>query len=305
MSTGARAPELLVFMKENKEVKISYWAAHFTTIVSVTLVLVLVALIAVIWIGADTETRRLKERLELSVVMADTVPDAGAAALAREIAGKPYAASVKVVTSEEALRNWTRDTGEDLQKLFGVNPLSPEVSFSVKADYASAANLAAIRASLEKAPGVESVDAPDAAMVDAMNDNIGRLTVVLAVVAAVMLLISFVLINNTVHLSIYSRRFSIHTMQLVGATDGFIRRPVVVNNMLCGLIAGLLASALIAVAFVAAGEAGYMDVVSRVGWEMVGVVSAAIVVLGMAMCALAAWMASSRYLHKKYDELFR
>ena len=245
MSTGARAPALLVFMKENKEVKISYWAAHFTTIVSVTLVLVLVALIAVIWIGADTETRRLKERLELSVVMADTVPDAGAAALAREIAGKPYAASVKVVTSEEALRNWTRDTGEDLQKLFGVNPLSPEVSFSVSsAEYAL--------------DGVESVDAPDAAMVDAMNDNIGRLTVVLAVVAAVMLLISFVLINNTVHLSIYSRRFSIHTMQLVGATDGFIRRPVVVNNMLCGLIAGLLASTLIAVAFVAAGEVTWM-----------------------------------------------
>jgi cell division transport system permease protein len=292
-------------MKENKEVKISYWAAHFTTIVSVSLVLLLVALISLIWIGADTETRRLKERLELTVIMADSIPDSSAAKLAEQIAAKPYTASAKVVTKAEALKNWTAETGEDLEQLFGVNPLSPEVNFTVKAEYASTANLTQIKSNIERMPGVESVDAPEAAMVDSMNGNITRLTVVLAAIAVIMLIISFVLINNTVHLTIYSRRFSIHTMQLVGATDGFIRRPVIVNNMLSGLVAGIVAMAIVAICIVAAKETGYVDIISYVGWNMFGVIAGAIVLLGMAMCSLAAWIAASRYLHKKYDELFR
>jgi cell division transport system permease protein len=294
-----------MLMKENKEVKISYWAAHFTTIVSVALVLLLVALISLIWMCADTETRRLKERLELTVIMADSIPDASAAALAEQIAAKPYTAQAKVVTKAEALKNWTAETGEDLEQLFGVNPLSPEVNFTVKAEYASTANLAQIKSNIERMPGVESVDAPEAAMVDAMNGNIARLTVVLAAIAVIMLIISFVLINNTVHLTIYSRRFSIHTMQLVGATDGFIRRPVIVNNMLSGLVAGVVAMALVAIGIVTAKETGYVDIISYVGWDMFGVIAAAVILLGMAMCSLAAWIASSRYLHKKYDELFR
>jgi cell division transport system permease protein len=138
-----------------------------------------------------------------------------------------------------------------------------------------------------------------------MNGNIARLTVVLAAIAVIMLIISFVLINNTVHLTIYSRRFSIHTMQLVGATDGFIRRPVIVNNMLSGLVAGVVAMALVAIGIVTAKETGYVDIISYVGWDMFGVIAAAVILLGMAMCSLAAWIASSRYLHKKYDELFR
>lgn len=292
-------------MKENKEVKISYWAAHFTTIVSVSLVLVLVALIALIWIGADTETRKLKEKLELSVVMNDSISDATARQLAEEIAAKPYARNVELVTRQQALDNWTRDTGEDLQQLFGVNPLSPEVNFSIKSEYASASNIEAISRSLSKVAGVAGVDVPDADMVTAMNDNIGRLTLILGVVAAIMILISFVLINNTVHLTIYSRRFSIHTMQLVGATNGFIRRPVVLNNMLSGLIAGLFASAILSLALVAAKESGYADIADFISWPVYGIVAGGIALLGMLLCAIASWIASSRYLHKKYDELFK
>ena len=94
-------------MKENKEVKISYWAAHLTTIVSVTLVLLIVGVIAMAGIGARSETQRLKEQLELSVIMADTVADASAAQIADRIKSEPYAHSVKVITKAQALDNWT------------------------------------------------------------------------------------------------------------------------------------------------------------------------------------------------------
>lgn len=292
-------------MKQNKEVKISYWAHHLTTIVSVTLVLVIIGIIALITISAASETRRLRERLEVSVVMADSVSDAGAAALAKEIAKSPYALSVGVVTRQAALQNWKNDTGEDLEELFGVNPLSPEVTFTVKADYASEAELAKIGTQLRAKPGVEGVALPDSEMVENMNRNIERFAAILGVVAIVMIIISFVLINNTVHLAVYARRFTIHTMQLVGATNGFIRRPFIMNNMLSGLIAGLAASGIIAIAIAAAPESGFLDIGEYLGWEIYGIVAGCLILCGILLCGAAASIATTRYLRQDYNELFR
>lgn len=292
-------------MKTNKEVKISYWAHHLTTLISVTLVLVLMGIISMIWISADRETRRLRERIELSVIMRDSVPEETVRTLAGEIGKSSYAREVRVITKEEALRNWTADTGEDLQELFGVNPLSEEITFGVAADYASAPRIASIKRKLEGNPAVESVSAPDSDMIDSMNRNISRMTVVLGAVAGIMLLISFVLINNTVHLTIYSRRFTIHTMKLVGATPGFIRRPVILDNMLAGALAGVAASALLASVMAFSAEAGLPDIASYVGWEAFGIVCAALVCAGTLLCCIASWIAAGIYLRKDYDQLFR
>lgn len=292
-------------MKEEKEAKISYWAAHFTTIVSVTLVLVIVGLIAMMSIGAANETRRLREQLEVNVVMGDSESDAAADSLAAVVRTRPYAKDVRVITRAEALKNWKKDTGEDLEALFGVNPLSPEVSFTVKSDYASPAELEKIHSSLSGEPGVEAVALPEARFVDSMNSNITRLFWILGGIAAVMILISFVLINNTVHLTIYSRRFTIHTMQLVGATDGFIRRPFVLNNMLSGFIAALIADGLMACALAFAPGAGFSDITAVISWVDFAMVAGMLMLLGAVLCALAAMIATSRYLHKDYDELFR
>lgn len=293
-------------MKNNeKEVKISFWASHITTIVSVTLVLLLAGIISMIWISARTESRRLQERLEINVILADSISDARGERFAEELRAKPYAGSVRFVSRSEALKLWTEDTGENLEDMFGVNPLSPEVSFTIKADYAAPETIAKIKRSLEKQPGVENVASPEDEMVKAMNENIGRLTLILGIVGLVMLVISFVLINNTVHLSIYSRRFTIHTMQLVGATNGFIRRPIVFNNMLCGLISGILASGIMALSLWGARNGGLEDIADYVSWEMYAYIAAGMTIAGIILCALAAWMAASKYLRKDYDDLFR
>lgn len=292
-------------MKGIKEVKLSYWAHHLTTIISVTLVLLLMGLIALVWISADTETRRLKERIELSVIMSDSIPAGTAEALKKEIGSRPYAQNVRLISKQEALDNWTRDTGENLEELFGVNPLSEEISFGVKADYASPSELEKIQKELLSRQGVEEVSVPDARMIERMNENISRLTLILGIVAGIMLLISFVLINNTVHLTIYSRRFSIHTMQLVGATDSFIRKPVILENMLAGLIAGIAASALIALAIVGTKGAGITDLTSYVSWESYALVAAGLVAAGVLLCGLASWCSADVYLRKDYDQLFK
>lgn len=292
-------------MKENKEVRISFLGAHFTTIVSVTLVLIIVGLIALICIGARNETRHLKERVELNVVMTDSVSDADAEAFCSRFRRLPYVRTAHVVTRSEAQDNWARDTGEDLEATFGVNILSPEVAFTLREPYASPDSVKAITGRISRMPGVEGVAAPDAAMLHGMNENLERLLIMLGIVGAAMLVISFVLINNTVHLTVYSRRFTIHTMQLVGATDGFISRPVVMSNALCGVVAGLLATILLGAAMAFAPYAGISDITSIINWETSGIIAGGIILLGMLLCSLTAWIATAKYLRKDYDELFR
>jgi len=292
-------------MKENKEVKISYLTAHLTTIVSVTLVLLIIGIIAFISIGTAGETRRIRQQVELTAVMADSVSDVDASALAKKLRTEPFINTVTFVSRQQAVDNWKKDTGEDLEALFGVNILSPEISFTLKADYSSPATMADIQKKVAAMPGVETVATPDVKMLETMHSNIERLTLVLGVIALVMLAISIVLINNTIHLSIYSRRFTIHTMQLVGATNGFIRRPFVVNNMLSGMVAGLIAAGILAGVIVLASNSGFEDLQSWLTWPVFGCVSAGIVLLGMLVCAVAAWAASNRFLRKEYGELFK
>lgn len=291
-------------MKQQKEVRISYWAAHLTTIVSVTLVLLIVGLIALGSIAADTESRRLREKIELSVVMADSVSNQQAAALGKEISAKPYALDVRVISKEQAMKLWEAETGENLEATFGVNPLSPEISFNVKADYAAPDKINAIKRELASVRGVETVSTPDTEMIETMNRNLGKLTLILSAIGIVMLIISFVLINNTVHLTVYSRRFSIHTMQLVGATNGFIRRPFVRRNAMSGLISGLLASAVIVALVYFSPQMGLGMLQTVVGWTMIGWLCCTLVALGILICALAAMLATTKYLRKEYDELF-
>ncbi len=292
-------------MKENKEVKISYLTAHLTTIVSVTLVLLIIGIIAMISIGASGETNKLRRQVEVTLVMADSVSDATAQNVARNLKTEKGVNTVKLITSAQAVENWKADTGEDLVELFGVNILSPEITFTLQPAYASADSIKMMETRMKKIPGVEMVAGPDVKMLDSMNANIEKLSLILGAIAIVMLVISLVLINNTIHLTIYSRRFTIHTMQLVGATNSFIRRPFLLNNMLSGLIAGLLAAAIIATVLAFAPKAGFDDISIWMSWEMFGFVAGGMVFLGVVVCGAASWLASTRFLRKDYGDLFK
>lgn len=292
-------------MKEEKEFKISYLAAHATTIISVTLMLLLAGIIAMISVGAERETRRLRESVELSVIMQDAVTDSAANVTLSDISRLPYVREPRLITRQQALEQWKADTGEDLEEVFGVNPLSPEIDFTLPENYSNPDSIKAIVAHISAMNGVEEVAPPDAEMVDAMNHNIEAMSVVLGVIAIVMLIISFILINNTVRLTIYSRRFTIHTMQLVGATGGFISRPVVLGNMAAGAIAGLIASGIIAVALAAAPKYAGVDFGEFIGWPDYAVIAGSLTIGGALICAIAAWFATRRYLNKDYSELFK
>ena len=293
-----------VKMKQ-KDTKISYFAAHITTIVSVTLVLIIVGVIAMISVCGAGVGRQVKEQIEISAIMKDSVANEQALALCEQLKSQSYVNTIDFISKEEAMQNWTRDTGENLEEIFGVNPLSPEISMTLKAEYTHADSISRIVSTLETNPLVEGVARQNSEEVVSTIDNIENLSIILAIIALALIVISFVLINNTVHLSIYSRRFTIHTMQLVGATNGFIRRPFIVGNMLSGVIAAVLASAILAsvVQYIVSYE--FPQLTQYMSWGNVGIIIIGLFLFGAAICSVAAWAATTKYLRRDYDQLFK
>lgn len=292
-------------MKPQNEVKISNWAAHTTTGVSITLALLTLGLIAMIWIAATSESRRMMEKIEISVVMADSIGDDRAKSVCASIEKTDFAQNVRLITRQQALENWKEATGEDLLNVFGVNPLSPEIAFTVAANYSSVKGIASIKKSVSAISGVAEVGTPDSRMIETMNANIRRLTLGFTVLAIIMLIISFVLISNTVRLSIYSKRFTIHTMQLVGATDGFIRRPFILVNAMVGAISGFVAGGLLSGVLVLCDRIGMAELTSLIGWDWMGLVDVCLIVGGTIICGFASLLATTRHLRQDYGELFK
>lgn len=276
-----------------------------TTGVSVTLALLTLGLIAMIWIAATGESRRMLEKIEISVVMADEIGDDRAIAICEAIGKQPFAQNVKYISKKDALENWKKATGEDLEQVFGVNPLSPEVSFTVTSEYSSVGKITGIKKGISAISGVAEVGTPDSQLIEAMNSNIRKLTIGFTVLAAIMLIISFVLISNTVRLSIYSKRFTIHTMQLVGATNGFIRRPFIQANALVGAISGLIAAGVLAGVLAMSGKMGFGELTSLISWEWMAAVDLGMIAGGALICALAAALATTRHLRQDYEDLFK
>ncbi len=291
-------------MKKPKDTKISYWAAHLTTIVSVTLLLLLVGVITLMGIAAGNAAVELKQKQQVSLIMTDSVTNAQADSLMKRLAKAPYANSARVITREQALADWNEATGEDVSVIAGGNFFTPEVEISLRAAYACPDSVKMVTARLAKFPEVEEVVTPDAEMLTSMDNFFSRTLLVLGVVALAMIVISFVLINNTVLLTIYSRRFTIHTMQLVGATPGFIRRPFVVNNMLSGLIAALIACLLLGGALEFVVSTQMPDLANYISWKEALPVGVGLIAVGIGICVLSALIATNRYLRKDYDELF-
>lgn len=279
-------------------------AENLTTLVSVSLLLLIAGIAGILALAGSNESARLRESLELTLVMRDSVTDARAAALAADLRAKPYVAEATVVTRDRALDQWQQATGDDLRALYGVNPLSPEVTLRLRAGYSSPQQIRILSAALERMPEVEGVAQPQAELVDGMNRTLHRIIWGLAALCAGMVVISLVLINNMVHLGIYSRRFAIRTMQLVGATDAFVRRPFLVRHALIGLCAAALASTLLVALVLAATPVTGMNMQQLLPWSDIALIVVCLLCFGTGMCTAAAWFSTRRHLRARTGDLF-
>lgn len=213
--------------------------AWISTVLSLSLVLLLVGAGTLLLVNAKSVSDYFKEHLQLSVLLREQAGEAEALAYEAQVAALPFVRSTQYISREQGVQEMSRMLGQDFLDVFESAPVPISIDVNLEAQYVSADSLEKVKAALSSSPLVEEV-VYQTSLVDALNQNLRSISAVMLVVVALLLFISAVLIANTVRIDLFSHRFSIHTMQLVGATPGFIRRPFVARAALQGLIAALL-----------------------------------------------------------------
>ncbi len=282
---------------------ISTFSAQITSTISVALVLLLLGIVSTLGIAVRSVTDSIKENMGFDLVLKEDTGDGAVNRYKQIFTSAPYVSEFRFFSADDAQRLWQEDTGEDLTELLGVNPFSPEFEIKVKAAYASSDSIEAITSAFASSPDVEEIKI-HTELVDSINRNLRSLAAILVIVAVALLLISFVLINNTVRLTVYSRRFIIHTMKLVGATGGFIRRPFIINNLLHGIIAAIVAIGLLS-ALLCYSFSFDTSVQQAVSWDQMIWVFSGMIVAGILICTISAMLATNRYLRIDYDDMFK
>lgn len=289
-------------MEKPKKQSLKNIGKNLTSTISVALVLLILGIVGSMAVATRNVTNSIKENLGFNLILTEEATEAQINAIKQRFNSAPYISSYDFMSAEEILRQEEIHLGADIVEMLGVNPYQPEFNIKVKADYANTDSLTKIVAPFEQMAEVAEVIV-HAQMVDDINSNINTITIVLLAVAVALLLISFVLINNTVRLTIYSRRFILHTMRLVGATGSFIRRPIVISNVINGLIAGVLGILLLVGLryYAATLEAG---VKLALPWNDFTFIFIGMLIGGMIICGLASIFATNKYLRRKYDDMF-
>lgn len=295
-------------MGRNNGKILSTLASRLTATVSVTMVLLLLALTGSIGIATRELVKEVKEELGFVILMNGEATEGDVNSIKQKIGQMPCMSSYTYSSPAEIEERWISMTGADSTERAMLtsmenSPFLPEFDVHVKSDYLEPDSLAKIIPGIEKLPGVESVTA-HTAMIDDIGTATSRVMIVLLIVAAVLLLISFVLINNTVRLSVYAKRFIINTMSLVGATDSFIRRPFLVSASFTGLISGLTAD-LIYVLLLLYLPYADPEIARLLEWSDTWPILAGLPVTGVVICAFAAYWATNRYLRRSYNDLFK
>ena len=289
-------------MARRRSNRISTFGSQLTSIVSVSLVLLILGVLGLVAIAGRSGADMLKSNLGFIVKVERGAPESELNRLKQVFASAPFVASYVYSSSDEILASESQYLGEDITSLIDVNPYGAEFDVKVKPEYASVDSIESVSAMVAADKAVEEV-LTETSMIAAVNSTLGRLTWILLAVATALLVISIVLINNTVHLAVYSRRFVIHTMKLVGATASFIRRPFIVAGAVNGLVSAAIASMILVVMVVSASNVDPL-LASAFTFRLCALVVAAIFVVGVLICTLASMFATNHYLRADYDDMF-
>ena len=275
---------------------------YFTTTISVALVLFLVGLESMLFLSAHELMRHVKESMVLSIVMTENTNDEDIARMERLLDVVPYSLDYQYISREQALQDHIENLGENPQDFLGFNPLTDAFEVHLNADYAQMDSVARIEESLLTLPFVAKVVYQKDVM-KVLDNNLSEVSFMLSGIALILLLIALVLISNTIQLQVYSKRFIINTMRLVGATPWVIKWPFVRRNLRMGIEAALVALMLLAMTYY------YCQVHMGVMlfpliWQNVGFVIALMLAIGLLITFLASVAATNRYIRMKTSKMY-
>lgn len=289
-------------MSNDKSTRRRVRSAQVTTTISIALVLFLVGMIGLLVLNAGRVSDYVKENLSLTVIFTPDAREAEVRQIEKQLLATAEVKSVRFIDKEAAARQMEESLGEDFVRTLGYNPLLPSMEVKLHADYATEQGMGAVADMLRAYKHVREVNY-EQDVVNLIHTNIRRISLVLLAFSLLMLLVSVTLIHNTVRLMVYGRRFLIRTMQLVGATRSFIRRPFLGSAALQGLLGGLIANALLAgVVYLSStelpGVIGFGNVAS------LALLFTLVFALGAALTTLSTANAVNRYLSIRTADLY-
>ena len=286
-------------MAENKKVSsVSFFNSRLTSVISISLVLFLLGLILLIGMLGNKLSVYVKENLSFSIVLKDNQKETEIKKMQKSLDALPFIKSTEYISKEQA----AKELGENPEIFLGFNPLQASIEVKLHSEYANPDSLQVIEKKIRNYTSVsELLYRKD--MMEIVHNNMKRLGLILLTLAAVLMIISFVLISNTIRLLIYSKRFLIHTMKLVGATSGFIRRPFVKYNIVSGIFASILAILMLtgALYYLQNELKGFIQILDM---QTLLLVYVAVFALGIVLSVIATIFAVNKYLRMGVDKLY-
>lgn len=293
----------LKMMQQERYTKRRLLTSYLTTTVSITLVLFLLGLTAMMLLYASVISRHVRENIAVSVFIKEGVTEAQVSRLQKQLDASDWVKSTKYISADEAAKIMQEELGEDFISFLGVNPLLPSIEVNPKAEYAHSDSLAKVSKKLTSLEEVKEIHYQKS-LVDAVNENVKQISLGLLVLSGVLLFISLALINNTIRLSVFSRRFLIRSMMLVGASWWFIQKPFIYRGILQGLISALLANVLLGlVLYLGAKE--FPDIINIDQVNIFATVFSLVLLLGLSLTWVSNYLAVRKFLYTDTDALYQ
>lgn len=259
-------------------------------------------LLGLILVHSNNLSRYVKENIVLNIIVQEGTKEADILALQSQLNSKTEVLRTQYVSKEQAARNLAKDLGEDFEDFLGYNPLLPALDIYLKADFADNASIEKFAKQLEKNELIKEI-VYQKSLIDIVNQNVRLISIGILGFGLILLLIAITLINNTIRLAIYSQRFQLKSMQLVGATVDFIRKPFILSSIIQGLIAGLSAIGLLLFILIII-KSQIPEIVALSDWGQFALVFLGMLFMGVAISALSTRIAVTRYLNTTTNELY-
>ena len=262
-------------------------SAYFVPTISISLVLIVVGMLVFILLNARAISDHVKRNIGFAVIVKDNTNEVEIKRVQKILDTQPYVYTSKYVTKEQAAKSFKKEMGEDFERILGANPLLPSIEIKLNPAYANNDSLAMIEKGLARFDIIHEVYYQKS-MIESINENIRRITILFLIVGAVLVLISFTLIRNMIHLAVYSQRLLIKTMQLVGATPFFICKPFVYGSMWRGFFGALIANLVLlgAIFFVQENVGNVINIMRQ---DVILFMVAFVILSGVVLSFFSAW----------------
>lgn len=276
--------------------------SYLTLVISISLVLFLLGVLGLVLINAKGLSDYFRESLSFSIMLDEEAREADIRMLQKDMDAKPYVKSTEYISKEAAAAKLKEDLGEDFVNFLGYNPLSPTIDVYLYAGYTSPDSVSKIEKYITGYPFVKEVYYQES-LLYVINENVRKISLFLLVISSFLFLIALTIINNTIRLSVYSKRFIINTMQLVGATRSFIRKPFLFRGAFHGLIAALI-SLILLLGLIYLVEKEFFLLISAESLNMIIMLGVAIIVIGIVITVISTFFSVNRYLGMPEDKLY-